>query len=304
MKLVLIVALCVAAVLAVPVDKKTEGSVAQAEEKPAAEAALKDDADDKKTEDEAKGILDDLGANITGAVNSTDNITAAVNDTDTTDKKDDGRAALTESTTTELPAKEAAPSQSKDALQPEKKDAMAQVLNFVQHVAQPMSKEEQDALKDIISTGSEILVQAEQKARELSKDQEFQTLMQKDASTGIFGMHDGGLDVSTAVDQMTEVLSKMADPANPLTNEEKDVIHDLLMGFSKAFAPTKNTIESVQKDFEKMMGDSTASKRDELLGATTLLDLLGPGKTPQFDGKLLTTLTDKFLDAMEEQFKV
>ncbi len=34
-----------------------------------------------------------------------------------------------------------------------------QVMSFVSQLAQPMSKEEQDALRDILSTGGDILVQ-------------------------------------------------------------------------------------------------------------------------------------------------
>merc|ERR1712019_158134 len=130
-----------------------------------------------------------------------------------------------------------------------KEQALNQVMNFISEMAQPMSQEEHNALKDIISTGGDILMQAEKKAKELTNSADIQNLIQtsSQSGTGVFGMKpDGPIDSDAAATQMTEILSKMASPSNPLTKEETDVLHELIAGFSKAFAPTKETTESLQ----------------------------------------------------------
>jgi hypothetical protein len=188
-----------------------------------------------------------------------------------------------------------------------KDQALAQVMNFISEMAQPMSDEEHSALKDIISTGGDILMQAEKKAREVGELAEVQNLMQTGSETGLFGMKaDGTIDADAAADQMTELLSKMASPSNPLTTDEKDVLHELIAGFSRAFAPTKETTEALQQDFEKLVGsfvptDNKNAKADELTGATNLLSMFSDSKQA-FDTKMLTDLTEKFLDSMEKQF--
>jgi len=184
-----------------------------------------------------------------------------------------------------------------------KEQALNQVMSFISEMAQPMTTDEHDALRDIINTGSEILMQAEKKAREWSELKDAQNLVQTDAS--LFGMKaDGTIDPNAAADQMTDVLAKMASPSNPLSTEEKDVLHELISGFSRAFAPTKDTTAALQKDFEKLMDGFAApktDKKDEMLGTTNLLSVFSEGKQG-FDTKLLTDLTEKFLDSMEKQF--
>merc|ERR1712048_501426 len=213
-------------------------------------------------------------------------------------------------TPAEAPAaesKEAPAAEEPKSAEAVKEQALNQVMSFISEMAQPMSTEEHDALKDIISTGGDILMQAEKKAREFSKLRDAQTLVQTDSATGLFGMKsDGSIDADAAADQMTEILSKMASPSNPLTSEEKNVLHELISGFSRAFAPTKETTQALQKDFEKLVGQfakpSANDKKDELTGATNLLSVFSESKQP-FDTKILTDLTEKFLDSMEKQFK-
>jgi len=186
-----------------------------------------------------------------------------------------------------------------------KQQALAQVMDFISQMAQPLGAEEKDALKDIISVGGEILMEAEKKMKELHNMPEVQNLIQGDVQTGLFGMKpDGSIDADAAASQMTEILSKMAPESNPLTAEEKSALHDLISGFSKAFAPTKETTESLQKDFEKIMESVTApktGKHDEALGATNLLSVFSDAEHG-INTELLTQLTEKFLDSMEKQF--
>merc|ERR1712019_207003 len=134
-------------------------------------------------------------------------------------------------------------------------------------------------------------MQAEKKAREFIELKDTQTLMQTGAETGLFGMKsDGTVDPDVAADQMTDILSKMASPSNPLTSEEKNVLHDLISGFSRAFAPTKETTASLQKDFDKLVdafsSDLTNQKKDELTGATNLLSVFNDKS--RFDARILT----------------
>eukprot|EP00300_Choanocystis_sp_HF-7_P033059 c45348_g1_i1.p1 GENE.c45348_g1_i1~~c45348_g1_i1.p1 ORF type:complete len:257 (-),score=69.85 c45348_g1_i1:45-815(-) len=220
---------------------------------------------------------------------------------------------ITGASTSEVPALELNPApaappaaEAQAATQDIKDQALNQVLSFISEMAQPMSTEEHNALKDIIATGSEILMQAEKKAREMAKTPEVQNLVQTDSVTGMFGLKpDGTIDADAAATQMTEILASMASPENPLTAEEKNVLHDLITGFSRAFAPTKETTENLQKDFEKLvsgLGAPTANeKKDELAGATNLLSVFSEQKQA-FDTKLLSDLTEKFLDSMEKQF--
>lgn len=143
--------------------------------------------------------------------------------------------------------------------------------------------------------------------KELHSLPEVQTLLQGDAQTGMFGMKaDGSIDPEVAASQMTELLAKMAPESNPLTTEEKSALHDLISGFSKAFAPTKETTEGLQKDFEKILSSVAApsqeGKHDELLGATNLISVFSDTEHG-INTKLLSELTEKFLDSMEKQFK-
>ena len=136
-----------------------------------------------------------------------------------------------------------------------------------------------------------------------------QALVQTESGAGLFGMRpDGTVDENVAADQMTEMLAKLAGPSNPLTGDEKNVLHDLISGFAKAFNPTKETTQNLQKDFEQLVNTfaapASASKMDEKLGATNLLGLFSGGSQQAFDTKLLADLTEKFLSSMEKQFKV
>jgi hypothetical protein len=127
------------------------------------------------------------------------------------------------------------------------------------------------------------------------------------SGVGFLGIkEDGTIDADVAADQMTDILSKMASPSNPLTDEEKNVLKELITGFSRAFAPSKETTMALQKDFEKIVESfsahpDTASKKDELVGASNLLSIFSETKQG-FDTKMLTELTEKFLDTMEKQF--
>jgi len=178
-------------------------------------------------------------------------------------------------------------------------------MDFISQMAQPLGAEEKDALKDIISVGGEILMEAEKKMKELHNVPEIQNLIQGDVQTGMFGMKaDGTIDADAAASQMTEILAKMAPESNPLTAEEKSALHDLISGFSKAFAPTKETTESLQKDFEKIMESVStpkAGKHDEALGTQNLLSVFSDSEHG-INTELLTQLTEKFLDSMEKQF--
>merc|ERR1712127_383267 len=219
--------------------------------------------------------------------------------------KVDETPAVVEETKTEA-ATEPAPAETeavtKDDVAAIKDQALTQVMSFISEMAQPMSEEEHSALRDIISTGGDILMQAEKKTREVSELADVQNLMQTGAETGLFGMKsDGTIDADAAAEQMTDLLSNMASPTNPLTSDEKNVLHELIAGFSRAFAPPKETTEALQQDFEKLVGslapqDDKNAKADELTGATNLLSMFS-------DTKMLTDLTEKFLDSMEKQFQ-
>jgi hypothetical protein len=127
----------------------------------------------------------------------------------------------------------------------------------------------------------------------------------------MFGFKDdGSIDPEVAASQMTELLSKMAGPSNPLSTEEKTVLHDLISGFARAFAPAKETALSMEEDFQNLiqtfsgvLDNSKLDKADSLLGATNLLSLFTDDK-PAFDFKLLADLTDKFLTTMEKKLPV
>jgi hypothetical protein len=134
------------------------------------------------------------------------------------------------------------------------------------------------------------------------RDEQFQSLVSLGSETGDV-KHGAGLNSDVAVDQMTEVLSKMADPSNPLTPEEKTVVHDLISGFSKAFLPRQGAFDSLKNDFERIIDGfgAKSTNQDQLLGATNLLDMFGSAEKKD-SGKVLAELTEKFLDAMEKNF--
>jgi len=197
-----------------------------------------------------------------------------------------------------------------DDVEKMKQSALEQVMAFVTEMAQPMSDDEHKALKEIISTGSNILVEAEKKAREVHAKLETMNLFQGDNNFGV--KEDGSIDADKAADQITNILSSLTSSANPLTGEEKNVLHELISGFAKAFSPTKETTQALQSDFEKLTEQFTSKiggliqelvptgNHDDLVNPQTLLSMFNDEKG--FDTKMLTDLTEKFLDTMEKQF--
>jgi len=203
-----------------------------------------------------------------------------------------------------------------DAVEQLKQTALDQVMSFVAEMAQPMSSDEHKALKDIISTGSNLLVEAEKKAREIHTKLESMNLIQGD----MFGVkQDGSIDADSAANQITDILASLTTPSNPLSSEEKNVLHELISSFAKAFSPTKETTQALQSDFEKLAEQFTSklgnifqelvpptaagASHDDFLNPQTLLSVFSNEKNG-FDTKMLTDLTEKFLDTMEKQFQV
>eukprot|EP00300_Choanocystis_sp_HF-7_P021791 c20892_g1_i1.p1 GENE.c20892_g1_i1~~c20892_g1_i1.p1 ORF type:complete len:222 (+),score=61.31 c20892_g1_i1:2-667(+) len=194
-----------------------------------------------------------------------------------------------------VPLNEAKPATLSISAAETKEQALNQVLSFISEMAQPLTPEEHKSLESYMATGNELLVQAENKARQMP---ETQTLVQTEVDAPMFGLkEDGTIDAEAAATQVTDLLSKLAAPVNPLTEAEKTMLHELISGFARAFAPTKETTETLQKDFEQLVDGVVENSKDQLLGATTLLAVFADSNQA-----LHSEFTNKFLDTMEKQF--
>jgi len=110
---------------------------------------------------------------------------------------------------------------------------------------------------------------------------------------------------------MTSVLSSLASPNNPLTSQEKEVLHSLIHGFAQVFTPS---VKDAQSDLNKMTeemkkhvddnnninnNNNAKNNHDELLNPQTLLGMFTSGD--EFNTKLIADLAETFLSTLEKQ---
>jgi hypothetical protein len=188
--------------------------------------------------------------------------------------------------------------------------ALAQVLKAVSELATPFGGEEFGLLKDMISKGSEMMAEAEKKAKEVHSKPEFQSLLQGDALFGI--KQDGTIDADVATDQFSQLMSLVTGTS--VNEQDKHLIHELIAGFSSLFAPPSAAgPDSLQSDFEKLATQFSSkfqhvqdklseTPKDKLLDAQTLLSVMNDDNG-ELDLKLLSDVTQKFYDKFSSQFE-
>jgi len=190
-----------------------------------------------------------------------------------------------------------------------KDQALAQVMKAIADMASPFSGEEFNVLKDVMTKGTEILAQAEQKAQQMQAHPEFQNLIQSDSLFGI--KNDGSIDANVATDQLTQLMSLLT--GSQMNDQEKTLVHDLISGFSGLFSPLVSGSDPIQGDFEKLAQQFTAkfdkiqdklvsTPHDKLLEPQTLLSVMTE-EDGGIDTQLLTQVTEKFMDKISTQFE-
>jgi len=129
-----------------------------------------------------------------------------------------------------------------------------EVINFIQEVAQPFTTEEEASIKEMVTMGSEMFTQAQKKVDRVSKVVD-QVMLQTQESGSLFATKpDGSIDTDAAVNQMTNLVSQLASPSNPLDKDEKDALHGFISQFAKILVPSKETTEGMGRDLEQLMG--------------------------------------------------
>jgi hypothetical protein len=308
MKSILALALCVAFVAAVPVAQVEVPKVAVAapadvvESVAAPATAVVADvvakvAEIKLPADAAVVAAVDSKAAVVGAVDSKAAVVGAV-DTAVVGEVAT-KAVVAEATETAVTATKVATPVDLDAI---KDQALTQVLSFIKDMGSPLNTEEHNALKDMISAGGDILVQAEKKAREVQEKLETSDLLQQD----MFGMGTNGqIDPEAAADQVMNIVSLIAGP-EAISEKERTTVHDIIKSFSKLFTPDQATTKALQSDLEKVMGTFTKSvnkigSHDDLLNPQTLLSVFDESKN-LLDTSTLSDLTKQFLKNVETEF--
>jgi len=189
-----------------------------------------------------------------------------------------------------------------------KEQALAQVMKAIADMASPFSGEEFNVLKDVMTKGTEILAQAEQKAQQMQSHPDFQNLIQGDSLFGI--KQDGSIDANIATDQLTQLMSLLT--GSQMNAQEKTLVHDLISGFSGLFAPIASGSDPMQADFEKLAQQFTskfdkiqeklvATPHDKLLEPQTLLSVMSE-EDGGIDTQLLSQVAEKFMDKISTQF--
>jgi hypothetical protein len=189
-----------------------------------------------------------------------------------------------------------------------REQALAQVLKAVGDLSSsPISSEESNMLKEVMTKGSSILAEAEKKAKALQSVPEFQTLLQSDALFGIKA--DGSIDASIATDQLTQLMSLMT--GTTVSDKEKEMVHQLIAGFAGLFTPIVTGHDPMQTDFERLAEQFTSkfdkvqqtmNSKDKLLDSQALLSVMSE-TSEGIDTQLLADVTTKFMDRISSQFE-
>jgi hypothetical protein len=189
-----------------------------------------------------------------------------------------------------------------------KGQALAQVMKAVADLAAPFGGEEFNLLKEVMSKGTNILAQAEEKAHQMHSNPEFQNLLQGDSLFGI--KNDGTVDADVATEQLTQLMSLLT--GTKMSTQEKTLVHDLIAGFSGLFAPLMTGSDPMQSDLEKLAQQFTSkfdkvqekivSQKDKLLEPQTLLSVMSE-EDGSIDTTLLNDVTQKFMDRISSQFE-
>jgi len=189
-----------------------------------------------------------------------------------------------------------------------KEQALSQVMKAIADMASPFSGEEFNVLKDVMTKGTEILAQAEQKAQQLQSHPEFQNLIQGESLFGI--KQDGSIDATVATDQLTQLMSLLT--GTQMNAQEKTLVHDLISGFSGLFGPMTSGTDTMQADFEKLAQQFStkfdkiqdklvSTPHDKLLEPQTLLSVMSE-EDGGIDTQLLSQVAEKFMDKISTQF--
>jgi len=156
----------------------------------------------------------------------------------------------------------------------------------------------------MVHAGEEMISEVTNKANKIHEDLQTQNLIQ--SSSELFGVsEDETINPDAIATQITSALSGLATPSNPLTQEEKNVLHSLIRGFAQVFSPnpqeSTSDFQEMAKDMSEKVGQH-AGKHDNLLEPQTLLGVFTSGDESGINTKLITDLAESFLSTFEKQF--
>eukprot|EP00299_Pterocystis_sp_00344_P012758 c6169_g2_i1.p1 GENE.c6169_g2_i1~~c6169_g2_i1.p1 ORF type:complete len:267 (+),score=63.21 c6169_g2_i1:1-801(+) len=188
-----------------------------------------------------------------------------------------------------------------------KDDAMKQVMSLVELLTGGLSADDNKALKDMIALGTNVIAQAEAKAKDIQAKVESTNLLQSDSIMGI--KPDGTIDANVATEQIATLFNLFAP--NSMSEQDKTMLHTMISTVSSLVAPLVNPNPNApapnplamlaSPEFQTLLGaltgDHAAHEKTDLLAPQTLLSLFDEKQS--FDNKALVDLADKFLSAME-----
>jgi hypothetical protein len=146
-----------------------------------------------------------------------------------------------------------------------------------------------------------VCAQAQQKAREIHEKLDTSNLIQNDSNLFVV-KPDGSIDTNAAAKFVTEAISSLASPSNPLSEDEKHVLEEFIGGFVRVLTPSAD-LERVAEIFSTKMDfiEKKAAGNDQRLGSQSLVDI---GSGTGIDVPALTELAEKFLQHLEQNFQV